>query len=33
METLSEETWDVVIVGTSLPQALLALYVLRRAVL
>ena len=26
MESLSEEIWDVVIAGTSLPQSLLALY-------
>lgn len=27
METLSDEIWDVVIAGTSIPQSLLALYV------
>ena len=27
METLSDEVWDIVIAGTSLPQSLLALYV------
>ena len=26
MESLSEDIWDVVIAGTSLPQSLLALY-------